>query len=45
MGLYSGWLIIGGIFVSEIWGLFFGGDYHRKFTVYFPFAARVPQKA
>ena len=39
MGLYSGGLIIGRIFASEIWGayvregLFFGGAYYRNFTV------------
>ena len=39
MGLYSGWLIVGRIFASEIWGLIFGraiiigGAYYQNFTV------------
>ena len=44
MGLYSGGLIIGRIFASEIWGAYFrdrllflwgggGGAYYRNFTV------------
>ena len=43
MGLYSGGLIIGKVFASEIWGggggglfsggLIFGGAYYRNFTV------------
>ena len=44
MGLYSGGVITGRIFVSEIWGayfqegLFFGGAYSRNFTVFCEFA-------
>ena len=44
MGFYSGGLIIGRIFASEIWGVYFreglfeGGDYYRNFTVYFHLA-------
>ena len=43
MGFYSGGLIIGRIFASEIWGAYFreglfffvgGGGYFRNFTVY-----------
>ena len=42
MGLYSGGLIIGRIFASEIWGAYFredlfwaggGGAYYRNFTI------------
>ena len=43
MGLYSGGLVIGGIFTSEIWGAIFGRAYfflvgggrafYRNFTV------------
>ena len=34
MDLYLGGLIIGGIFVSEIGGLIFGGAYYQNFTVF-----------
>ena len=39
MGLYSGELIIGTIFASEVWRAYFreglfGGTYYRNFTVY-----------
>ena len=44
MGLYTGGLIVGRIFASEIWGAYFweglffflggGGAYYRNFTIY-----------
>ena len=35
--LYSGGLIIGSIFVSQIWGLIFEGAYYGNFTVLYEF--------
>ena len=49
MGMYSGGLIIGRIFVSEIWGLYFERAYCRRgllsefYGTFFPSSGRVQE--